>query len=165
MTYNKTPSNEPLRQKRSPFLSPPSLPRRRLDGGTLTQVLGYDTRIRDRRRRFWKRRQMPYVEVLAHSHALASAVHYLHSSASPGSVIMHRDLKPDNVGFTLAGELKLIDFGLAKVIENADAEANDVYRMSGETGSLRYMAPEVRIPRGGERRGGGSRRAKRRCCR
>ena len=35
----------------------------RLDGGTLTQVLGYDTRIRDRRRRFWKRRQMPYMEV------------------------------------------------------------------------------------------------------
>jgi hypothetical protein len=34
----------------------------RLDGGTLTQVLGYDTRIRDRRRRFWKRRQMSYVE-------------------------------------------------------------------------------------------------------
>eukprot|EP00518_Triparma_eleuthera_P011616 CAMPEP_0182479504 /NCGR_PEP_ID=MMETSP1319-20130603/34306_1 /TAXON_ID=172717 /ORGANISM="Bolidomonas pacifica, Strain RCC208" /LENGTH=592 /DNA_ID=CAMNT_0024680931 /DNA_START=252 /DNA_END=2030 /DNA_ORIENTATION=+ len=115
----------------------------RLDGGTLTQVLGYDTRIRDRRRRFWKRRQMPYLEVLAHAHALASAVYYLHSSAIPGSVIMHRDLKPDNVGFTLAGELKLIDFGLAKVIENADAEASDVYRMSGETGSLRYMAPEV----------------------
>ena len=34
----------------------------RLDGGTLTQVLGYDTRIRDRRRRFWKRRQMSYTE-------------------------------------------------------------------------------------------------------
>ena len=83
------------------------------------------------------------MQVLTHAHALASAVHYLHSSAIPGSVIMHRDLKPDNVGFTLDGVLKLIDFGLAKVIEGADPEANDVYRMSGETGSLRYMAPEV----------------------
>jgi len=115
----------------------------RLDGGTLTQVLGYDTRIRDRRRRFWKRRQMSYAEVLKHATALASAMEYLHSRAIPDSMVMHRDLKPDNIGFTLDGELKLIDFGLAKVIENANPTTEEVYRMSGETGSLRYMAPEV----------------------
>jgi serine/threonine protein kinase len=28
----------------------------RLDGGTLTQMLGYETRIRDRRRRFWRKK-------------------------------------------------------------------------------------------------------------
>jgi len=40
----------------------------RLDWGTLTQMLGYDTRIRDRRRRrFWKRRLMSYIEVLTHA--------------------------------------------------------------------------------------------------
>ncbi|GMI05614.1 hypothetical protein TrVE_jg1094 [Triparma verrucosa] len=115
----------------------------RLDGGTLTQVLGYDTRIRDRRRRFWKRRQMSYSEVLKHATALSSAMNYLHSKAIEGCMIMHRDLKPDNIGFTLDGSLKLIDFGLAKVIEGSDPTADDVYRMSGETGSLRYMAPEV----------------------
>lgn len=32
----------------------------------------------------------------------------------------------------------MLDFGLAKVIENANVEAKDVYTMSGETGSLRY---------------------------
>lgn len=45
-------------------------------------------------------------------------------------------------GFTLDGTVKLIDFGLARIVENATV-CNDVYEMSGETGSLRYMAPEV----------------------
>lgn len=45
-------------------------------------------------------------------------------------------------GFTLDGTVKLIDFGLARTVENATI-SNDVYDMSGETGSLRYMAPEV----------------------
>lgn len=37
--------------------------------------------------------------------------------------------------------MKVIDFGLARLLENADSTSNEVYAMSGETGSLRYMAP------------------------
>ena len=33
----------------------------RLDGGTLSQMLGYDTRIRDRRRRFWRKKHFSFV--------------------------------------------------------------------------------------------------------
>ena len=44
-------------------------------------------------------------------------------------------------GFTLDGTVKILDFGLAKIIESASVDSNDVYVMSGETGSLRYMAP------------------------
>jgi serine/threonine protein kinase len=64
----------------------------RLDGGTLTQMLGYDTRIRDRRRRFWRKKQLPYLEVLRCARALASAMHYCHEEAIPGSMVLHRDL-------------------------------------------------------------------------
>lgn len=39
--------------------------------------------------------------------------------------------------------MKILDFGLAKIVENASVDSNDTYTMSGETGSLRYMAPEV----------------------
>ena len=39
--------------------------------------------------------------------------------------------------------VKILDFGLAKVIEKGSPMSDDVYEMSGETGSLRYMAPEV----------------------
>jgi serine/threonine protein kinase len=45
------------------------------------------------------------------------------------------------VGFTLKGTVKILDFGLAKLLENADPKSSEVYAMSGETGSLRYMAP------------------------
>ena len=41
------------------------------------------------------------------------------------------------------GEIKIMDFGLATVIDNSSPISNKVYVMSGETGSLRYMAPEV----------------------
>lgn len=115
----------------------------RLDGGTLSQMLGYDTRIRDRRRRFWKRRSRSYTESLTHGRNIAVALSYLHEKAFPGSICLHRDLKPDNIGFTLDGTVKLIDFGLATIIDQKSANSNEVYEMSGETGSLRYMAPEV----------------------
>ena len=39
--------------------------------------------------------------------------------------------------------MKLIDFGLARVVDNTTPDCDEVYEMSGETGSLRYMAPEV----------------------
>mmetsp|Transcript_5917 Transcript_5917/g.17739 ORF Transcript_5917/g.17739 Transcript_5917/m.17739 type:complete len:854 (+) Transcript_5917:392-2953(+) len=115
----------------------------RLDGGTLTQMLGYDTRIRDRRRRFWKKKTIAYLDVLRYAKSIAMAMQYCHEEAIPGSVVLHRDLKPDNIGFTLNGTVKVFDFGLARQLENADAKSDDVYAMSGETGSLRYMSPEV----------------------
>ena len=48
-----------------------------------------------------------------------------------------------STGFTLDGTVKILDFGLAKIVENATVESSEAYKMSGETGSLRYMAPEV----------------------
>jgi len=114
----------------------------RLDGGTLTQLLGYDTRIRDRRRRFWTKKKISYMDVLKCSRSLADALAYCHGRAIPNVMVLHRDLKPDNIGFKLDGTVKLIDFGLARIVENASV-SNEVYEMSGETGSLRYMAPEV----------------------
>lgn len=114
----------------------------RLDGGTLSQLLGYDNRIRDRRRRFWSKKKMSYMDVLKCARSLADALAYCHGRAIPNVMVFHRDLKPDNVGFTLDGTVKLIDFGLARIVENASV-SNEVYEMSGETGSLRYMAPEV----------------------
>lgn len=56
---------------------------------------------------------------------------------------MHRDLKPDNIGFDFDGRAKLMDFGLAKIIERKQRCGSLKYRMTGETGSPRYMPPEV----------------------
>jgi serine/threonine protein kinase len=53
--------------------------------------------------------------------------------------------KPDNVGFDASGEVKLFDFGLAKRLDPNDKTENQLYLLTGNTGSLRYMAPEVAL--------------------
>ena len=79
---------------------------------------------------------------------------YCQAEAVPGCMVLHRDLKPDNIGFTLSGLVKVMDFGLAKIIEHASPDSEEVYEMSGETGSLRYMAPEVADSLALQRQGG-----------
>lgn len=69
---------------------------------------------------------------------IATVIEYLHSLN-----ILFRDIKPDNIGFDTEGTLKLFDFGLAKEEKPCDAEEDGKYRMTGHTGSRRYMAPEV----------------------
>ena len=81
---------------------------------------------------------------------LARALKFLHKQR-----IIYRDLKPHNIGFDVRGDLKLFDFGLSRVLptetvlvdnDSDDQKTNDTYefyKMTGGTGTLRYMAPEV----------------------
>ncbi|KAI5387378.1 hypothetical protein KIW84_073490 [Lathyrus oleraceus] len=71
---------------------------------------------------------------------IARGMAYLHNEPN---VIIHRDLKPRNVLLvnSSADHLKVGDFGLSKLI--TVQSSHDVYKMTGETGSYRYMAPEV----------------------
>jgi serine/threonine protein kinase len=78
----------------------------RLDGGTLTQLLGYDNRIRDRRRRFWTKKKISYMDVLKCARSMADALAYCHGRAIPNAMVMHRDLKPDNIGKQSSSVLK-----------------------------------------------------------
>ncbi|CAM9442326.1 unnamed protein product [Choristocarpus tenellus] len=88
------------------------------------------------------KRQLPFRRRLELGLELAEVLKYLHEDAIPGGCVLHRDLKPKNVGLSHDGHIKLFDLGLAKVVESRSS-INDKYEMTPETGSQRYMAPEV----------------------
>jgi len=117
----------------------------KLDGGTLSDMLDLNRNRTEKKTDQGVSEPLSYIDVLKHARWLSAALQYCHSKALPGSMILHRDLKPENVAFSADGLLKIIDFGLAKVVENASSDSNDIYVMSGKTGSYRYMSPEVAL--------------------
>lgn len=56
-------------------------------------------------------------EVLSWASQLADALTYLHSLKPP---ILHRDIKPSNLKLTPSGLLKLVDFGLVKILASEE---------------------------------------------
>jgi serine/threonine protein kinase len=62
---------------------------------------------------------------------IANGLDYVHSRG-----IIHRDVKPDNIWIDLAGNVKIIDFGVAKTAEFSITAA------SFTLGTPYYMAPE-----------------------
>lgn len=64
--------------------------------------------------------------------------------AAHGHGVIHRDLKPGNVRLTPDGRLKILDFGLARLVKPvSDAtSAEALTEAHGAVGTLPYMAPE-----------------------
>ena len=59
--------------------------------------------------------------------------------------VIHRDLKPANIRLDRDGRLKILDFGLAKLIDTID-ESGETAALSSNlsvTGTVPYMAPEL----------------------
>ena len=58
--------------------------------------------------------------------------------------IVHRDLKPTNLRITPDGRLKILDFGLAKTLQetDADSQTETMIQTGGIAGTIPYMAPE-----------------------
>jgi len=97
---------------------------------------------------FWVHRRekkaFPLSRALAYGTQLAAAIAHCHDTAFPGYRVLHRDLKPKNIGLSAGGDVILFDFGLASIWKIDQTKGvNENRALTGVTGSLRYMAPEV----------------------
>src|SRR5690606_2100311 len=68
---------------------------------------------------------------------VCETVQYAHQN-----LVIHRDLKPANILVTAEGRVKLLDFGIAKLV---DAEADGPSALHTRTG-VRVMTPEYASP-------------------
>ena len=70
---------------------------------------------------------------------VVDAVQYAHAN-----LVIHRDLKPSNVLVDAEGQTKLLDFGIAKLLEDAETDAleTELTQLGGRALTLGYAAPE-----------------------
>jgi serine/threonine protein kinase len=89
---------------------------------------------------------LPMTGALDLARQIADAIEAAHERG-----ILHRDLKPQNIKVTPEGRVKLLDFGLGKVLEAGDSGAALSERLTATTdstsagsavGTAPYMSPE-----------------------
>ena len=68
---------------------------------------------------------------------ICRAVNYAHQRG-----VIHRDLKPSNIVVTESGEVKILDFGLARITDADVAAASVMTEIGTVRGTLPYMSPE-----------------------
>jgi len=105
--------------------SAPYIVMERLEGETLREFLHRGVIPEDTARTMW----LKIVRALAAAH---------------GQGLIHRDLKPENIFITREGDVKILDFGLAKRLDTLEGDATVALQTSAGAilGTLTYLSPE-----------------------
>ncbi len=93
-----------------------------VDGGDLADLL--------------HQRRLPLAEAVGILRQIADALDYAHSRG-----VIHRDVKPANIMLTRAGRIKVVDFGIARAVED-DKNKTRLTRAGMLVGTPEYMSPE-----------------------
>jgi len=73
---------------------------------------------------------------------ICGALQYAHSQG-----VLHRDIKPENILITQEGTVKLMDFGLAKMLGEPSITQEGII-----VGTVAYVAPEIALGKGADAR-------------
>jgi serine/threonine protein kinase len=87
--------------------------------------------------------QLPVEQALTIFIQVANALVHAHAKG-----VLHRDLKPSNIMLVANGQeptVKVLDFGVAKILENADGTFQSLTKTGDVFGSPLYMSPEQGI--------------------
>lgn len=82
-------------------------------------------------------RKLPIEERLKLFQQVLSAVQYAHAH-----LVIHRDLKPANILVTGEGQVQLLDFGIAKLLSEGQAQETELTQIGGRALTPDYAAPE-----------------------
>ena len=86
---------------------------------------------------FCREQALPVAACLQLLLQVADALAYAH-----GRLVLHRDLKPANILVTAQGQVRLLDFGVAKLMQGDSAVETALTRVSGRAMTPDYASPE-----------------------
>src|SRR5437660_6675563 len=81
--------------------------------------------------------QLPPPQVFAVMHGVLQALDYAHRHA-----IVHRDMKPENVLISDEGDVKVADFGIARLTDDSGGPGSTATKTGTTVGTPQYMSPE-----------------------
>ncbi|MEA3499909.1 MAG: protein kinase, partial [Candidatus Marinimicrobia bacterium] len=98
-----------------------------VDGKTLADI-NYEYKKKDKK--------VPENRVIDYALKIAKAVLYAHDEN-----VIHKDIKPQNIMLTKDGKIKIMDFGIAEIVNTSKSRIDN----SSSAGTPKYMPPEQLI--------------------